>query len=290
MAMTTGAARRRSAAPQQAGAAPTVPGAASAGQGTQAPNSPAAAVPVQAKFGVPSAASTWTNPYPTSYAAVPIASPPANPNLTSMDVSNQIAEYSDWDKYLSGIGLQAANMSAEATTKVQDIEQAMAQSLENNNWDTASRGIAQSGIRDSDQTKINADAAVAKGGVTTGLSNFQNYAAGEQAKWGTQIKPGIDAKYTFIGGENARAASEANAASQPVAPPAAPPAAPGPASGHDSGPTKGNQVPVGGANSGVQMQTAGERAGQRFIMKDGVRFYESKPGAGDWGNGGKIRP
>lgn len=280
---------QQAAAPEGTGAAPTASAAATA------PTTPVqAAAPVQQTLGVPASASVWTNPYPTTFTPAPIASPPANPNLTPMDISNQITEYSDWDRYLTGLGVNAANLSAQASIKVADIERNQAQGLDNNNWDTAARGLAQSSIRDNNATAINTDAASAKGSEIAGVTNANTMLAGEQAKWGTTAKPGIDAKYVFIGGENARKISENTPPAGPAAPAAPGPAGPAPvgsspSTGHDSGPTKGQNVPpIGSTGNGVFMQDTGPRAGLRYIISNNTRRYESRPGAGDWGKGGNI--
>lgn len=282
--------------PTPAGAiTPTQPSAPT--QNTTGPTPTAAPQPIAAQLGTPSAAQTWVNPYATSYSYVPVASPPANPDLTPQDVAAQIAEYSSWDQYLSNIGLTAAQMSASTATKVQDIEQAMAQGLENNNWDTASRGISGSSISANNATQISSDAATQQGAATTALGNYENYAAGENAKFYGQggVKQSIDAKYIGIGGQNKAAAAAANPPVSPV--PATPQTSPSdfqpngaPVKGVDRtpapAPQKGVVRPL--TPPGVFMQTQGTRAGLRYIIKDGTRFYESKAGSSDWGKGGKV--
>lgn len=315
MAMTApvAPARRRAA---QAQAAPLATDAPQ--QKTQAAASETTGVPAQVQTGqaaLPSA-QVWTNPYPTQYTAVPIASPPANPDLTPQDVAAQISEYSDWDKYLSSLGLTAANMSASTTTKVADIERALAERLDQNNWDTAGRGLAQSSIRDVNAANSATDAASAKGGAISSLVNQENFGAGEANKWGGVggAKQAIDAKYGDIAaGHRAERAAAAAAAAPPPTPPA-PPAPPAPNPFNPApgtvGPMQGTQYGTqpngtyvtdpstqgmgsGQSNSGgkanVYMQDTGLRKGLRYIITDGHRKYESKPGAGDWGKGGIIK-
>jgi hypothetical protein len=74
----------------------------------------------------------------------------------------------------------------------------------------------------------------------------------------------------------------APAPAAPAAPVAAPTAQP-------AGPTTTTQVkPQLGNNPGVYVQNQGTRAGLQYIIKNGVKWYESKKGKGDWGKGGKI--
>jgi hypothetical protein len=252
----------------------------------QAPAEPVAAVqaPVNAN-----SASIWNNPYATGYAAVPVATPPANPDLTPIDVANQISEYTDWDKYLNGIGLQAANMSSDTTLKVGDIARALAQNLDSTDWNMAARGLGVSSIKDSAKTNLNSQAAAQQGNAVGNLTNFENYAAGERSNFDTNVKPGIDAKYVEIGRGNAAAAAAA-------APPPAPPAGGGGGAASAAAPAtmqtgEGIVDPFRGGTSGgtqVFIQDHGQRAGMRYIYKNGARRYESRPGAADWGGGGVV--
>lgn len=54
-------------------------------------------------------------------------------------------------------------------------------------------------------------------------------------------------------------------------------------------PTTITQVsPSTPGHPGVYVQDHGPRAGLQYIIKDGVKWYESKKGKKDWGKGGKI--
>jgi hypothetical protein len=242
------------------------------------------------------ASDVWHNPYHTNYAAVPVAPPPApNPYLTGEDIGNRIAEYADWDKYLGNIDLQASNMAVDTTTKVADIERAVAQNLENANWNMAARGLGASSIKDVQKTDIAAQGANQKGGMIGQLTNTENFAAGERAKFGTQIQPGLEAKYASIGAQHKAdadyAAAIAAAQNQP-GPPENSTAAVGAVSSAPAGASAAPQVtsvqnqPTTGG--GVFYQDSGPRAGLRYIVFNGARRYESRAGAGDWGKGGVI--
>lgn len=251
-------------------------------------------------------ADVWKNPYSSSFSAIPLASPPSNPDLTPQDLTSQMQEYSDWDRYLNSIGLTAANLAATTATQVGGIERNQAQGLENNNWDTAARGLAASSIRDTNATDINTSAAAAKGGLITQLDNAQRHYGNEKNRWEGVggMKEGIDAKYLGVAATNranrAAAATPAPAATAPAqpTPAAAPlPTIPGmtPAQVAQAvqqlgSPTVMSDMPGAQKNGGIYMQGVGVRSGLRYQLKDGVRFYESKAGAGDWGKGGKIKP
>jgi hypothetical protein len=288
---------------------PTVPTIGPRPGGGPAPTPQAPAEPVAAIQRGKSAdsASIWNNPYPMTYAAVPVAAPPVNPDLTPIDVANQIAEYSDWDKYLNGIGLQAANMSADTTLKVGDIARALAQNLDSTDWNMAARGLQASSIKDTQKTNQNAQAAAQEGNAISGLTNFENYSAGEANNFNTNVRPGIDAKYGEIGRQNAAAAAAAAAAATPPAPPAgggggAPAQAVAAPAMMQTGaglkdpfaPKAGSANTASGSSTGssstghVYVQTSGSRAGMRYIYKNGARRYESRPGAADWGAGGVV--
>jgi hypothetical protein len=310
----TSAASRRARKPQSFGGAPvnsTTPAGQQLEQPQQTPQQPRTAslatTPTQLNVGnqpqgasqfiapkmapAPAASDVWHNPYQTNYAAVPVAPPPTpNPYLTGEDIGNRIAEYADWDKYLGNIDLQASNMAVDTTTKVADIERAVAANLEGANWNMAARGLGASSIKDSQKADISAQGANQKGGMIGQLANTENFAAGERAKFGTQIQPGIEAKYASIGGQHKAdadyAAAIAAAQNQP-APPANSTAAVGAVhSGVTPTVTGSTSQPTTGG--GVFYQDTGPRAGLRYIVYNGARRYESRPGAGDWGTGGVI--
>jgi hypothetical protein len=260
----------------------------------QAPNPNPVTPAAHAAAALPSAA-VWQNPYPTTYVPVPIASPPANPDLTPQDVAAQTAEYADWDKYITGIGLTAANLAASTSSRIRDIQQGVAQSLDSNNWDTAARGLAQSSIRQNNAAQTASSAANQQSDAEQQLGNYESQFATELANWSKPggLKETIDNKYLGVAAANraARVPPPAPVVDTPAPPPApapAPPAAPAPA----PAPAQYSitQVsPETPGHPGVYIQDHGPRAGLRYIIKNGgQKWYESKAGAGDWGKGGKI--
>jgi hypothetical protein len=291
MAVTIDAAIKRRA--QQTSAAG--PDQAEQGTAETTPQTPIIpGVPAQPNVGAPAlpSAQVWQNPYPTSFVGIPLASPPANPDLTPQDVAAQVGEYADWDKYITGIGMTAANLSAQTQAQVRAIEQSLSRGLESNDWDTAARGLAQSSIRQNTATDLAAGAATQEGSAISSLNNQNAFLQGEMAKW---LQPGglketIDNKYLGIGATNRAARVPPPPAPDvpvaPIGPGVAPPA---------SAPPKGlstpsiTQVsPSTPGHPGVYLQDHGPRKGLRYIEKSGVKWYESKAGAGDWGKGGKI--
>jgi hypothetical protein len=263
---------------------------------------------------LPSAA-VWQNPYPTTYVPVPIASPPANPDLTPQDIAGQVAEYADWDKYISGIGLTAANLSAATTARVRDIQDSLSRSLEANNWDTAARGLAQSSIRQANAAQAASSAATQQGDAAMQLGNQEGFFAGEQNKWAAPggLKETIDNKYLGIAGANraARVPPPTPPATpdQPATSPASNPYNPPPGTvglmqGGGTPPPQYGTQPNGtyitdpstqmehsnsGGQANVYLQDSGPRKGLRYIVVNGYRRYESNNGAGDWGKGGIVK-
>ena len=276
--------------PDQAAQQPqaqSVPAAQLAAVGGQSPRAAAAAGAPIKTLGTPGAANVWSNPYPTSFAAVPIAPPPTpSPYLTGVDVANRISEYADWDKYLGNIDLQAATMSNDTTTKVADIERSLAQNLDQTDWNMAARGLQASSIKDQSKAQQTGNAATQKGSAIQALTNQENFAAGEHNKFNTTVAPSIEAKYRDIGAGHKADADAAAAAATAPPPAAAPAAAASTPIVRSSAPTITGSVAQPTTGGGVFVQDTGTRAGMRYIVKNGQRMYESRPGAGDWGAGG----